>query len=292
MAFFLTVLITGLSYGCAIALAAYSFMLPLKATGIVSFAQGDFISLSAFIAAWFITDKGLNWSAGYIATIFVMFGLGVIFERITHSPLRGRPVDEVIIATLGVSFIIRGFISRWRGAGPQQLESPLRGKFFEVFGAAISYQRLFIIVATIAITGLLYWVFQKTSVGLQLRALASDPEVAKLHGVATRRLAMMAFGSSAAMSGICGILVGSLASFDIGLGFSIMLGGFCAAIIGGWGSLVGALVGGLLLGLIEFLFGSYYFSNFRHLLPLFFLFVFIAARSRGIFKGAESYGRL
>lgn len=292
MGFFIENLINALSYGAAITLAAFSFMVPLKATNIVSFAQGDFISLSAFIGAWLITDKGWNWSIAYGATLVIMFVLGIVFERLTHGSLRGRPVDEVIIATLGVAFIIRGFISRWRGANPQSLDSPLRGKFFTIAGGAIPYQRLVIIAVTIVVTGVLYYLFQRTAFGLQLRALATDPEVARLHGVRTTRLAIIAFGISSFLCGLTGLLVGSLSSFDIGLGFAIMLGGFCAAIIGGWGSIAGAFVGGLVLALIERLFGAYYFTHFREMLPLVFLFLFIAVRQRGIFRGAESYGRL
>jgi branched-chain amino acid transport system permease protein len=276
-------LASGLAQGAIVALAAIGFLLIYKATGVVNFAQGDLITLGAYVAIWATQDLGLDLVPGYLLTLVVMFGVGMALERFAYAPLRGRSIHVVVIATLGAALVLHALIGLWQGSTPKFLESPVTGEVLELFGANIAYQRLLIIVVTGAVVVLAIAVFQWTQFGRELRATAADRETARLYGVPVIRLSMLAFGLSAALAGLAGILIGPLGSVDLTLGFGVMIGGFAAAILGGFGSIGGVAVGGIAIGMVEQVFGGYVFRDYKATFPFILMILVIAIRPQGLF---------
>lgn len=273
---------SGIAYGAILAIVALGFVVLYKATAVVNFAHGDLVTLGAYVAFWAITDIGLPILLGYLLALVLMFGSGVVLERAAHAPLRRRPPFAVVIATLAAAITIRGIIAVWQGSTPRTLETPVGNNVVHIGGAAVAQQRLLIIgVAAAAVLGLVF-VFQRTSFGRSVRALAADPETARLQGVRTRLIAMLTFGISATLAGLAGILVAPLSSMDLNFGFTLMVTAFGAVVLGGFTSLGGVVVGALLIGLVQQLLGGYLVPDYAATLPFILLFVIIAVRPSGL----------
>lgn len=279
---FVALLASGIALGAVLAVAAFGFLLLYKATGVINFAHGDLITLGGYVALWAIVDIGLPSVLGYLLALVIMFGVGVLIERIAYAPLRRRPPMSVVIATLAAAIVIRGLIAVWQGSTPKSLPTPVGNRTVHIFGAPVSQQRIVIIViSAIAVVALLL-AFQRTAFGRQLRALAADPETAKLQGVRTRLIAVVAFGLSALLAGLAGILVSPLASLDLDFGFSLMISAFAAAVLGGFGSLGGVVLGAVVIGLVQQLLGGYVFTTYQTTLPFVLMLAVLAVRPQGL----------
>ena len=309
------------------ALAAIGFLMIEKATGIANFAQGDLITLGAFLGVW-ATDQvglapdglGLSLGVGYLLTLAIMFAVGVGIERVAYAPLRGRSVHVVVIATLGVALVIRTILGLWQGTSPRSLQTWFGAggsldnflffqdgvlridiEFLGIHDAVISAQRVVIIVVTAITVVAMMLLFSRTSFGRQVRAIAADRETARLYGVKATRLSMLSFGIASMLAGLGGLMIGPLGSFDLTLGFSYMLLGFAAAVLGGFGSLGGVALGALLIGFTEQLFGGLLLPKlveqlggdpanvlkYRSVFPYVLMLVVIAIRPQGLFGKTE-----
>ena len=249
------------------ALAAIGFVLIMKATGIANFAQGDLITLGAFLGVW-ATDKvglaldglGLSLGVGYLLTLALMFVVGVPSSRSLHAPA-GPTVHVVVIATLGVAIIIRTILGALAGHGTafrcrlvqsrQQLENfgffqdgvlRINIGFLGIHDAVISAQRGVMIVVTAIIVVAIMLLF-RAPVRPPGPRHRRRPRTARLYGVKASRLSMLSFGIASLLAGL-GVLIGPLGSFDLTVGFSYMLLGFAAAVLGGFGSLGGVASAG------------------------------------------------
>lgn len=283
MAKFVALLASGLAFGMLMALVAMGFLLLYKATGVINFAHGDLVTLGAYFAVWATVDLGLPTVAGYVVALALMFAVGVAIERIAYAPLRRRSQLVVVISTLAAALVIRAVISLWQGSNPRQLATPVGDGAWHIAGASIAQQRvLIVIVAAVVIIAMLL-VFQRTAIGRQVRALASDSEMSQLTGVRDRLISATAFGLSAVLAGLAGILIAPLGQVDLTFGFSAMITAFAAAVLGGFGSLGGVVAGGLLIGLVQQLFGGYYFREYADTLPFVLMFFIIAVRPQGLF---------
>lgn len=278
---FVTLAASGLAYGAILALVALGFLVLYKATGIINFAHGDLLTLGAYLAIWGTKDLGLPVIVAYILALVLMGVLGAVLERVVRGPLQDKPVIVVVIATLAVAIVIRGLLALWQGSTPKSVPSPVGNNTITVFGAVIAQQRILIIViASIALVGLIL-LFHRTSFGRQLRALAADPDTTALMGVRGTYVAMAAFAISASLAGLAGILVAPLSAVDLNFGFSFMVAAFAVAVIGGFGSFGGVVLGALVFGLIKQLVGGYLWPDYADLLPYILMFVVIAIRPEG-----------
>jgi len=291
MARFVSLLGSGFAEAALITLAALGFLLTYRATGVVNFAQGDLITLGAYLALWGVTTLQMPSVAAYLFTIVLMFAIGVVLERLAYAPLRGRSVHVVVISTFGAAIVIRSLLSLWKGADPQSLESPLQGKTLDVFGGIITYQRVAIIIVCGILVFALSLTMNRTPFGRQLRALADNPDVARLHGVRTTQLSMLAFALSAALAGVAAVLIAPVGAFDLTLGFAVMLNGFAAAIIAGNRSIWGVAAVALMLGIIENVIGGYVFREYKDAYPFILLFIIVVTRPQGLF-GGHAHARL
>ncbi|MGI6873435.1 branched-chain amino acid ABC transporter permease [Amycolatopsis sp. 3B14] len=288
MSTFVALSVSALAYGAALALAALGFLVLYKATGVVNFAHGDLITLGGYLALWFITALHLAPVAGYLVALAVMFGAGVLLERVAFAPLRRRPHLTVLIATLAAALVLRAAISLWQGSTPRKLPSPVGDEVVTILGAPIAVQRLVIIgVAAVCLTGIVL-LFTRTGFGRQLRAVSSDRMAAELHGVNTTRVSVVAWGLSAALAALAGILIAPLSALDVNFGFTMMLAAFAAAVLGGFGSLWGATLGAVLVGVLQHLVGGYVLQDFAVVLPFLAMLLLLAVRPQGLFGKAVS----
>jgi branched-chain amino acid transport system permease protein len=289
MSHFVALLASGLAVGAIAALAAVGFLLIYKATGVVNFAQGDLITLGAYIAIWLTQKDGafgigaLGLIPGYIVTILIMFIIGMGLERVAYAPLRGRSIHVIVITTLGAALVLRAFIGLWQGTTPRYLDSPVRGDVLKIADANIAYQRVLVIAVSAIVVISTIVLFQFTQFGRQLRATAADRDTAKLSGVPVNWLSMLAFGLSAALAGLAGILLAPLGSVDLTLGFNYMILGFAAAVLGGFGSIGGVVVGGLAIGLVQYVVGGYVLRDYAATFPFVLMILVIALRPQGLF---------
>jgi branched-chain amino acid transport system permease protein len=287
---FVALLASGLAEGAIAALAAVGFLLTYKATGVVNFAQGALITLGAYLAIWITQNRGMfGWGQldlvpGYLLTILIMFVVGLVLERLAYAPLRGRPLEVVVIATLGASIVVSAFIGLWQGSTPKYLDSPVQGKVIHLFGANIEQQRALVIAATAVVVIAIMLLFSRTQFGRQLRATAADRDTARLCGVPVNALSMIAFGLSAALAGLAGVLLAPLGSVDINFGFNIMLLGFAAAVLGGFGSIGGVVAGGVAIGVVEQVLGGYVLRDYSNAFPFVLMLLVIALRPQGLFS--------
>jgi branched-chain amino acid transport system permease protein len=289
MARFVALFASGISFGAIVALVAAGFLVLYKATGVVNFAHGDLMTAGAFVAVWGVDTLHLPILAAYAFALVALWVVGMLMDRLVYSPLRHRSMMVIVVGTLGAAFVIRYTLSLWQGSTPLQLATPVgTDSVWHVFGAAISYQRTMIVIVAAVVLGFLYFLFDRTSFGRQVRALATDRETAQLQGIRVRRLAFIAFGLSAALAALAGILIAPLSSVDLTLGFNVMLTAFAAAILGGFGSLTGVIVGSLIIGLVQQLVGGYVLSGYSAALPFIVMLAIMIIQPNGLFREEAS----
>ena len=288
---FVSYMAAGISEGSITALAALGFLLTHKATGVISFAQGAFVTLGAYIAVWASRDKGWPLMLAYLFAIGAMFLVGVASERIAYRPLRGRSIHVVVIATFGLSEIVIALIGVWQGTTPKGL-SPIVDGTFKLGGAVIPWQRLIILIVTLITVFAMVMLFKSTQFGRQVRAVAADRETAQLYAVPVGRLSILSFGIAGALAGLAGVLIAPVGAVDLNFGFLIMLGGFYAAILGGFGSLGGVVVGGFMIGFVQYVIGSYWWVDYQQGLPFVLLIGIIAVKPTGLFTKGQTHARL
>lgn len=284
MAKFVALLASGVAYGAVLTIVALGFVVLYKATGIINFAHGDLVTLGAFVAYWAQTSVGMPILVSYLVSVAFLFLCGVAVERLAYVPLRKRSPMVIVIATLAVSVIIEGIIQVWQGSTPKSLPSPVGTGSVHIAGAAISQQRLLIVGACAVVVVAVLLVFQRTSIGRQVRALATDRETAQLYGVRTRVVSLGAFGVSAALAAVAGVLVAPLSAIDVTFGFTLMIAAFAAVVIGGFESLGATVIGALAIGILQQVVGGYVFSDYAQSIPLIVIFIAIALRPQGFIE--------
>jgi branched-chain amino acid transport system permease protein len=276
---------TGVAQGAIIAVVALGFLLIYKATGVINFAQGDLVTLGAYVAAWAATEHDQPLWVAYPLAVAALFVVGIVLERLAYAPLRGRSIHVVVIATLGAALVVRAGILLWQGSTPTRLRGPLGFDIVELFGARIPRQNVLIIAVTVVLVAVLMLVFARTSYGRQLRAVAADRVTAQLQGIRVARMSMLTFGASAALSAVAGILIAPTRAVTVDLGFSAMLYAFAAAILGGMGRLGGVVVAALAIGLVRQWGGGYVSPDYAEVYPFVLMLAVIALRPEGLFGG-------
>jgi branched-chain amino acid transport system permease protein len=269
--------ISGITNGSIYSLIALGFCLIQNATGLVNFAQGDFVMIGAMVMITLYQVAHLPMPLAFILATGTVAVIGVALEQgpIKHS--RNRDILSLVMITIGASISFRGSAMLIWGKNAHILP-PLGGETPILFlNAAILPQSLWILGLSFVILGLLYFFFHRTLMGKAMRAAADNPFGAVLIGISVRRVVALAFALSGALGALAGILITPITSMSYDAGLMLGLKGFAAGILGGYGSVLGAVVGGLTLGVLEAL-GAGYISSaskdaFAFLILLFILFV-------------------
>lgn len=287
-------LISGLAYGCIYGLVALGYNFIWNAVGIVNLAQGDFVMVGAYIYAASLVPAFVKlpmlagvppaeafWLSLLLAAVAMAF-LGAASQRIVYYPLRDAHPRTVLLSTVALSIFLKNFsIVAW-GTYPV----PARGLFgqawLKVGNVTILYQYLFIFAFTAVLLVVQYLFFNRTMLGKSMRAVAQDRLAANLMGIDSPKIIAWTFAYSSILAGIAGVLLAPI--FLVSQAMSVMgLKAFTASVIGGFGNIVGAVVGGLLVGVIEVMSASYVSSVYKDAIVFLVLIIFLLVRPQGLF---------
>ncbi len=275
-------LISGTSQGCVYGLIALGFVLIYKATEMVNFAQGDIMMLGAFFAFTYVSILELNFFIAVGATLLTMAAFGVLLERLVLRPMIGEPPFSVLMLTIGLGFIMRAAAGAIWGNEPRSLPTPYAGGVLKLGDVIVGYESVAIILGTVLLCSLLFVFFKFSRLGIAMQAASQNQLAAYYSGIPVKRINSLVLALSAIISAVAGILVAPISLIDPLMGF-IGIKAFAAAIVGGFGSLPGAIVGGLIIGIVEQFAGLYMPPGFADVSAYVILLVMLLIRPAGIF---------
>jgi branched-chain amino acid transport system permease protein len=280
----LQVIVSGISQGCIYGLIALGFVLIYKATETVNFAQGELMMLGAFLGLTATAAFGLPYWAAVPAALLAMALFGFVLERAVINPILGQPAFAIVMVTIGFGFVARGLVTMIPGWGTDThtIETPFRGEVLRAGGLVIAAEHLVIIAATVVLSALLYAFFRYSRIGVAMQAASQNQLAAYYMGIPVRRLNGLVWAISAAVAALAGLLLAPLTFVHVNMGF-IGLKAFPAAVVGGFGSLPGALVGGLVIGVVEALAGVYLPEGFKDVAAYVVVLVMRAVKPNGLF---------
>lgn len=284
---FVNVLLNGVSQGMIIAAFALALVLIFRSTRIINFAQGSMAMLTTYIALSLVDDGYSYWTAFAVA-LLAGFVLGAVIERVVIRPVEGGPELNAVIVTLGLLVAIEAFAAIVFGSSFKSFPSPvgLRGFSIGSFNLGLTPKDIFIMVTVLIVLGGLRLLFEKTSLGLTMRAAAFDNEVSRLLGVRVSRLLTFGWALAGLVGAVAGILVATGSLVSPGYMETLIVLGFIAAVIGGLDSPVGAVVGGLLLGVLLSGISSYVAPELVNLSALALLIAVLLIKPSGLFSSS------
>ena len=255
--FTLLLLTNGVLIGLMYSLIALGFVLVYKATDAINFAQGEFVMLAGFLIAGTIVMAGAPFWVGVVVSVVGMVAFGFGLERIVLRPLLGRPVVAVIMATIGLAAVLRGAAPLFYGAETRSIVLPISDEPIALFGT-VTLPPVQVVGAllSLAFLGIFTWFFLKSRMGVAMRAVADNQQVAMAMGIHVERYFAIAWGMAGVVSALGGLAWGALLGVDVHLAL-IGLKVFPVVILGGLDSIVGAVVGGLIVGVVENLAAGY-----------------------------------
>jgi len=248
--------VNGLAVGAIYGLTALGFVLIYKATEVVNFAQGDLLMLGAFIAWTFVVPLGLPYALAFVLTIAAMALIDAGLDRFVMRPIIGQPHFAGIMLTIGLAFSIRGIASLVWGPEERGLPTPFSQQPRSIAGLLVLDAQLAVAVSVAVLCAVLYLFFRRTKLGVAMQAASQNQLAAYLMAIPVKSVHTLTWAIAAAVSGIAGILIAPLLAVELNL-WIIVLKGFAAAVLGGFGSIPGAILGGLLIGVAEQLVGVY-----------------------------------
>lgn len=254
--FFLSLLVNGASIGLMYSLIALGFVLVYKATDAINFAQGEFVMMAGLIAAAILGIEGAPLIAAVVATLAVMVGFGFGLEKVVLRPLLGRPVVAVIMATIGLAAVLRGLTPVIFGGETRAVPLPIGDEPIDLGIATLSPVQVLGSITTLILFVGFSWFFKKSRMGVAMRAVADNQQVAQAMGINVERYFALAWAMAGIVSALGGIIWGSMLGVDVHLAL-VGLKVFPVVILGGLDSIGGALIGGLIIGIVESLVAGY-----------------------------------
>jgi branched-chain amino acid transport system permease protein len=275
-------ILNGLAVGCIYGLVALGFVLIYKATELVNFAQGDLLMLGAFTCYMFVVWFGFGYWVALALAISIVGLFGAALDGVVLRRVIGQPQFAVVMLTIGLGAIFRSFASITWGSEIYTLPTPFSAQATRVAGVTISHEYVSIIVGTVGLCAVLYAFFTYTRVGIAMQATSQNQLAAYCMGIPVKRMFSLIWAISAGVAAIAGVLLAPVSLIDINLGF-IGLKAFAAAVLGGFGSIPGALVGGVTIGLIELFSGVYLPHGVKDVAAYVVLLLVLAVRPQGMF---------
>jgi branched-chain amino acid transport system permease protein len=276
-------LVSGLANGCIYGLIALGFVLIYKATEAINFAQGDMMMLGAFITLGLTNSNYMDlpfWMSVPIA-LLLMGVFGYLLDLLVVRRMFGESQIAVVILTIALGFVMRFAAGTIFGHEPQSLETPYAGKDISYGGVVLGVDEAVVIVATVALTVVLYLFFNRTKLGVAMQASSQNQLAAYYMGIPVRRVQSMIWALAGVTATIAGVLYASKGSIDPSAGL-LGIKAFAAAVIGGMGSLPGALLGGIAVGVIEPFASRYVAAGYSQIAPYLLLFLVLVFRPHGI----------
>ena len=247
---FVQQVVSGLASGGVYALLALALVIIHRSTGVINFAQGEMALLSTYLAWALITHHGWRYWPAFVATLVLSFVGGVATHRIVIRPVEGGSVLRIVIVTIGLLIAINGFVLWQWGGEPRALQSPFGNDLYDIGGVVVTGNDIGTIAVAFGIVLLLWVLFRFTKVGLAIRAAAVNPNEARLVGVRVTWMLALGWGLAATLGAVAGMLTAPTVGLDPNMMQAVLIYAFAAAVLGGIDSPVGAVVGGLLLGVL------------------------------------------
>ncbi len=282
MELFIQLTLTGLTNGAILALAALGFVLIYKSSDVINFAQGEFLLIGAYVTYAMIAQFGLHWAPGMVLTLLIAVALGVLVERLVLRPMIGEPIISIIMVTIGLSSLLRAIVSAIWGNLPRAFPAFIPSHPLNVLGATIGADRVWAIVIAVLMLALFTLFFRRSKEGIAMRAVADDQPAALSMGISVRRIFAWAWSIAAASAAIGGALVANI----VGVGPELSNFGlrvFPVVILGGLDSIPGAILGGVIIGLLETYTGGYIGQGLNQVLPFIVLIIILMIRPYGLF---------
>ena len=281
-------LLSGFATGAIYALIGLGFAIIYNATGIINFAQGEFVMLGGMFTVSLITTAGLHPGVAVPCAIILTTIVGILFERLAIRPLKSATPLSLVIITIGGSILIRGIAMLVWDKDTHALPGFSGDEPIEIFGATLMPQHLWIFAVTIVVIGMSKLFFSYTISGKAMRACSYNSRAASLIGIDVRRMVLFSFIISSAMGSLAGIIIAPLTMTSYDVGIMIGIKGFCAAIIGGMSSGFGTVLGGLILGVLESMGAGLVSSGYKDAIAFVILLLILFIRPQGLFKKAET----
>jgi branched-chain amino acid transport system permease protein len=283
----LQLLVNGLIVGALYGVVAMCFVLIYKASQVVNFAQGEFMLIGAWACWWLLVKFQLPFFAAFLVTLAFMMAFGLILQVVVLKPLIGEPIISVIMVTIGLSIFFQALMKWMFGVSAQPFPPIFATPDLNLLGLQVKTVYVMSTMISIGIMGGFAWFFKYSRMGLAMRATAFDQQVAQSLGISVRQVFALAWGISAMVSALAGVVVGVVNGVSPALSF-FGIKVFPAVILGGLDSIIGAVVGGIVIGLLENL--AHYadsqflrWGNLYEIAPFYVLILILMIRPNGLF---------
>ncbi|MBV1693945.1 MAG: branched-chain amino acid ABC transporter permease [Hyphomicrobiales bacterium] len=280
---FMQQLVSGLALGCVYGLIALGFVLIYKTTEVVNFAQGELMMLGGFFAYTYIMVLGFGYWNGFLLAVLTMGLVGMLIERVVVRPILGYPAFAIVMATIGLGFLLRALAGMIWGTDDLKIDTPFSTGVVRIGDLVLAYDKLSVIVATFILCLVLWVFFNKTRLGTAMRATSENMLAAYYMGIPVKRVVSLVWAISAMVAACAGVLLAPITFVHSNVGLVLGLKAFPAAVLGGFGSIPGALVGGLVIGVIESLAGRYMAPGWKDASPYLVLLIMLLLKPEGLF---------
>ena len=280
----LQIIISGIAQGCFYGLIALGVVLIYKATETVSFAQGELMMLGAFIGLVAMSALGFPFWLAFVCAVLAMGAFGIVLERLVIRPILGQPAFSIVMLTIGIGYVARGAITMVPAIGTEThtLAVPYKDQVWHAAGLVLNVEQMVIIAATLVLSAALYAMFRYSKLGVAMQAASQNQLAAYYMGIPVKRLNGLVWGLAAAVAAIAGLLLAPITFVHANMGF-IGLKAMPAAVVGGFGSLPGAIVGGLVIGVVEAMAGFYLPEGFKDIAAYVVVLIMLVVKPNGLF---------
>lgn len=282
MSTFVTLLVIGLSEGAILALAALGFVLIYKATGVINFAQGEFLLIGAYSFYTAFVVMQLPVVLALLVGVLVAVVVGVVVERFILRPMVGQSHISIIMVTIGLASVLSALVQMFYGTQPRSMPPILPRGSVSILGGTVPVNRLWAIVICAVVLILLTWFFQKSRHGVAMRAVADDQQAAMTVGISVRRVFAMSWALAAISALIAGVTLADITTVEMNIvNFGLLV--FPVVIMGGLDSVPGTIVGGLTIGLVTQFVAGYMDPGLASIAPYLVLVLVLLVRPYGVF---------
>ncbi len=281
---FLQLLVSGLSFGSLYALIALAMVIIYKTSEVPNFGQGEMAMLSTFVAFTLLVTHEYSFAVSFIGALVFAAALGIFLEFVFLRRAKDPNILSLILITLGFEMILYGLASWKWGADQKDLPFPVSD--FDVIhlgSAVISHLNIATLLITLALMFILFLFFKYTKVGIAMKATQQNATAARINGIRTNRILSITWAMSSMIGAVAGILLAPIATLDPNLMLEPLLKGFASAVLGGMTTLVGAALGGYILGVIENLFGGYVSLEFKSIVAFGIIVLVLCFKPSGLF---------
>jgi branched-chain amino acid transport system permease protein len=277
-------IVSGLSFGSLYALVALAMVIIYKTSEVPNFGQGEMAMLSTFVAYSLLVTHGYPFAVSFVGAILFAAALGVFLEFVFLRRAKDPNILSLILITLGFEMILYGLASWKWGADQRDLPFPVSDFDIVNLGPAVmSYLNIATLLITLVLMLILFLFFRYTKVGIAMKATQQNAMAARINGIRTNRILSITWALSSMIGAVAGILLAPIATLDPNLMLDPLLKGFASAVLGGMTSLVGAALGGYMLGIIENLFGGYVSLEFKSIVAFGIIVLVLCFKPSGLF---------